>query len=162
VKNPKIVSVERLAPLVRALQKKGRKVVFTNGCFDLIHAGHVRYLSKARSLGDALILGVNTDASVRKLKGPSRPLVSLAHRMEVLSALECVDFVVPFGQQTPACLIERVRPDILVKGADYKEEAIAGAQFVRSCGGRVVRIALVGGLSTSGLLKKLQRSGCHA
>ena len=152
----KIVSGNRLARLVRFLKKQKKTIVFTNGCFDLIHAGHVRYLRKARRLGDVLVLGLNTDASVRKLKGPSRPLVKLAHRAEVLAALEPVDFIVPFSESTPEALIHRVGPDILVKGADYRTHEIAGARFVQERGGRVVRIPMAQGLSTSKLIARMQ------
>ena len=157
MKNRKVVGKAKLQGIVRALQQKKKSVVFTNGCFDLIHAGHVRYLRKARSLGDALVVAVNTDASVRRLKGRGRPLVSLPHRLEVLSALEPVDYLVAFGQATPQRLVRDIKPDILAKGADYKESEIVGGALVKRRGGRVVRIPLVGGLSTSRLVSKIRR-----
>ena len=142
----------------RDARRRGRRVVFTNGVFDLLHFGHVAYLQKARRLGDALFIGVNTDASVRRLKGPSRPLVPLSDRMHVLAALECVDRVTSFGEDTPQELIEQLRPAILVKGADYRQKDIVGAESVKSKGGRVVRIPLARGRSTSNLVAKIKRS----
>ncbi len=153
----KIVRAARLRVLL-SRRKPRPKVVFTNGCFDLMHAGHVRYLRKARALGDVLVVGVNTDASVRKLKGPKRPLVPLAQRLEVLGALECVDYLIAFAEDTPERLITRVDPDVLVKGADYKQHQIAGAARVKARGGSVRRIALVQGLSTSKLVQKIKES----
>ncbi len=164
VKNPKIVRLSGLLPIARSLKKDRKNVVFTNGCFDLVHAGHVRYLKKARALGDVLIVGVNSDASIRRIKGPSRPLVRLEHRQEVLAALECVSYVVSFDEDTPERLIRAIQPDILVKGADYRVGQIAGAHFVLASGGKVRRIGLVKGLSTTGLLSKLKsvgRKGCE-
>jgi D-beta-D-heptose 7-phosphate kinase/D-beta-D-heptose 1-phosphate adenosyltransferase len=152
----KVVGLRDLTRIVRSLKRRKKTVVFTNGCFDILHAGHVRYLRRARSLGDALILGVNTDASVRRLKGPGRPLVSLRHRLEVLSSLEPVDYLVPFAQETPERIIQALTPDILVKGADYREHEIAGSRHVKQRGGSVVRIPLVRGLSTSGLLCRIR------
>ncbi len=152
----KILSRPALIKIVRRLQKNKKKVVFTNGCFDLLHAGHVRYLRKARGLGDALVVGVNTDASVRALKGRGRPLIPLKYRLEMLSALECVDYLVAFGEETPERLVVSLLPDILVKGADYKASEIVGAKAVLAAGGRVARIALVGGLSTSALVEKIK------
>ena len=154
----KVPGLHQLSSLVRSLKRQKKDIVFTNGCFDLIHAGHVRYLRKARSLGDVLVVGVNTDASVRKLKGPRRPLMRLAHRLEVLSALESVDFVVPFSEETPERLIRRIAPHILVKGADYRTQEIAGAQFVRQWGGKVIRIPMAKGLSTSKLLARIRQT----
>ena len=132
-------------------------VVFTNGVFDLLHVGHVSLLESARAEGDALIVGVNSDASVRRLgKGAERPLVPLAERARVLAALACVDCVVAFEEDTPRELIGVLRPDVLVKGADYALEAIVGAAEVAGWGGRVVRISLVEGKSTSDLLRRLR------
>jgi len=119
-----------------------RKVVFTNGCFDLLHPGHVRYLAAARALGDCLVVGLNDDAGTRRLKGPSRPYLALAVRAELLAALEAVDYVVPFAEDTPLALIEGLRPDVLVKGGDYKKGEIVGAREVESRGGRVVVLPL--------------------
>lgn len=147
------------ADLVAQLQtlRKGRKVVFTNGVFDLLHVGHVRYLKQARALGDILVVGVNTDASVRTLgKGPERPIQNENDRAEILASLEAVSFTVLFGEDTPAKLIEAVRPDVLVKGGDYKIETIVGAPFVMSYGGEVKVLQFVDGRSTTGLVKKMQ------
>ncbi|MBI5622797.1 MAG: adenylyltransferase/cytidyltransferase family protein [Elusimicrobia bacterium] len=132
-------------------KRRGLKVVFTNGVFDILHAGHVMLLAKARALGDLLVLGLNTDASVRRLKGPSRPVNRWRDRAAVLAALESVDAVVGFGEDTPARLVSALRPDILVKGADYALEEIAGSRHA----GRTVRIALKKGYSTTGLIRKL-------
>jgi D-beta-D-heptose 7-phosphate kinase/D-beta-D-heptose 1-phosphate adenosyltransferase len=132
-------------------------VVFTNGVFDLLHAGHVALLEAARAAGDTLVVGVNSDASVRRLgKGPDRPLVVQAERARVLAALAAVDCVVVFDEDTPLALIQRLRPDVLVKGADYAPEAIVGAAEVEGWGGRVVRVPLVAGKSTTDLVRKLR------
>jgi len=131
--------------------------VFTNGVFDLLHAGHIALLEAARAAGDALVVGVNTDASVRRLgKGADRPLVAEGERARVLAALAAVDSVVLFDEDTPLALIERLRPDVLVKGADYAPEAIVGAAEVAAWGGRVVRVPLVAGKSTTDLVRKLR------
>lgn len=136
--------------------QRGR-VVFTNGVFDLLHAGHVALLEAARAEGAALVVGVNTDASVRRLgKGPNRPLIEEAERVRVLAALACVDCVVLFDEDTPLALIRCLRPDVLVKGADYTREAIVGADDVEGWGGRVVRVPLLPGISTTSLLNRLR------
>jgi D-beta-D-heptose 7-phosphate kinase/D-beta-D-heptose 1-phosphate adenosyltransferase len=133
-------------------------VVFTNGVFDLLHAGHVALLEAARAAGDALVVGVNSDASVRRLgKGADRPLVAEGERARLLAALAAVDCVVLFDEDTPLALIERLHPDVLVKGADYAREAIVGAAEVEGWGGRVVRVPLVEGKSTTGLVRKLRQ-----
>jgi rfaE bifunctional protein nucleotidyltransferase chain/domain len=148
----KIISVKRAVAVRAALKKSGRRAVFTNGCFDLLHAGHIYSLEKARSLGDFLFLGLNSDASVRRLKGPSRPLNKAADRAIVLAALSAVDAVVVFGEDTPHDLIKALRPDILVKGADYRNAAVAGAEFA----GRVALVPLLKGRSTTALARKLK------
>lgn len=148
----KIVSVKRAAALRAALKKSGKTAVFTNGCFDLLHAGHIYSLEKARSLGDFLFLGLNSDASVRRLKGPSRPINKAGDRALVLAALAAVDAVVVFGEDTPIKLIKALRPDILVKGADYRNGTVVGAEFA----GRVALVPLLKGRSTTALSKKLQ------
>ena len=137
------------------LRRRGKKIVFTNGVFDVLHRGHVNYLAKAASFGDVLIVGLNSDQSVRRIKGKSRPLQSQRDRAEILLALRAVDFVVIFGEDTPYKLIRQIKPDVLVKGADYKLSEIVGAEFVRSYGGRGRRIRLTPGRSTSRLLRKL-------
>lgn len=131
------------------------KIVFTNGVFDILHAGHVDYLAKARSCGDALVVGVNRDASVRRLKGKGRPVNSESDRARVIAALKPVDFVVLFSEDTPEKLIRIIQPDVLVKGADYKVAEIVGADFVKSYGGEVKRVRLTPGRSTSAVIKKL-------
>ena len=136
---------------------RSKKVVFTNGCFDILHTGHVTYLQKAREMGDVLVVGLNSDASVRRLKGPGRPVNSETDRALVLSALGCVDRVVVFKEDTPEKLIHKIRPDVLVKGGDWKKRNIVGAPFVESYGGRVHVIPFVKGFSTSGLLGKIRK-----
>lgn len=131
-------------------------VVFTNGCFDLIHAGHVRYLAAARSLGGALVVGLNGDASVRRLKGPSRPIVPENERAEILAAFECVDAVTVFDEETPLQLIEALTPDVLVKGGDWPLEAIVGREHVESHGGRVLSLPLLEGRSTSSVISRIR------
>ncbi|MDO9532892.1 MAG: D-glycero-beta-D-manno-heptose 1-phosphate adenylyltransferase [Deltaproteobacteria bacterium] len=155
----KMVDWEAAARWVQDLQGQGKLAVFTNGCFDLLHVGHVRYLEAARSLGDGLIVGVNTDASVARLgKGPGRPLNPEGDRARVLAALACVDRVVLFGEDTPLELITRLAPDILVKGGDYQLDEIVGREAVLARGGRVVALPFVPGYSTTGLIERL-RSG---
>lgn len=134
----------------------GRRVVFTNGVFDLLHPGHVRYLRQARALGDVLIVGLNGDTSVRRNKGPDRPINSQDERAEILSALECVDAVVVFDEETPADIIAAVQPDVLVKGADWAEDAIVGRDTVEARGGEVVRIPVERGFSTTAILNRIK------
>ena len=133
-----------------------KKVVFTNGCFDILHIGHVDYLRKARMLGDCLVIGVNSDASVKRLKGNDRPINCLEDRMEILAALEFVDYVIPFEEDTPYNLIKKVMPDVLVKGGDYNIENIVGADIVKQKGGLVTTIAFVDGKSTTGIINKIK------
>lgn len=151
-----VVTEDELVEQVAHLKQKGKRVVMTNGCFDILHRGHVDYLQKARALGDALIVAVNSDESVQRLKGPTRPIVPLENRMDVLAALGCVDFVVPFTEDTPQRLIARVLPDILVKGGDYKVEQIAGHKEVLENGGKVKVLNFVDNCSTSNIVKKIQ------
>jgi rfaE bifunctional protein nucleotidyltransferase chain/domain len=146
---------ESAAALAARLRAAGRTVVFTNGVFDLLHPGHVRYLRHARRLGDALIVGVNSDRSVQVNKGEGRPVTPEAERAEILAALECVDAVVIFDEDTPHHVIATVQPDILVKGADWAENAIIGRDIVEARGGRVVRVAIEPGYSTSGILRRI-------
>ncbi len=134
----------------------GMKVVFTNGCFDLLHPGHVRYLAAARALGDLLVVGLNDDQSVRRLKGPSRPLLSLPERAEVLLALRSVDAVVPFSEPTPLPLIREVRPAVLVKGGDWAVADIVGREEVEGDGGQVLSLPFVDGVSTSELVRRIR------
>lgn len=131
-----------------------QKIVFTNGCFDLLHLGHVSYLEAAAQLGDVLVVGVNSDDSVRRLKGPTRPLQSQEARTRILAALEFVEAVVIFEEDTPLRLIEKIAPDVLVKGGDYTPDSVVGAEFVRSRGGEVVILPFVEGYSTTGLIER--------
>jgi len=148
---------EEFAALADTLRARGKRVVFTNGVFDILHVGHVRYLQAARALGDALLVGVNADASVRRLKGPTRPLNPEDERAEVIAALACVDGVCLFEEDTPHALIEAVRPAIHAKGGDYKTpDALPETPLVRSLGGEVVILALVPGRSTTGLLERVR------
>ena len=139
------------------LRKGGRKVVFTNGCFDILHAGHVTYLEKARSFGDCLVLGLNTDASVRANKGPSRPINSELDRAKVVGALRAVDYVVLFGEQTAEALIAKVKPDVYVKGGDYTLDTLPEAKIVQSYGGHVEFVQMVAGRSTTNIIDKISQ-----
>ena len=147
---------DELLQLIKLAQQNGEKVVFTNGCFDLLHSGHVRYLNEAAKLGDRLVIAVNSDESVKMLKGETRPIVSLDGRMELLSALSCVDWVVAFSEETPERLICKLTPDILVKGGDYQPEQIAGAKCVWDAGGQVEVLSFWNGYSTTNLVEKIQ------
>ncbi len=152
----KIHTHQSVTEQVEKWQSEGKKIVFTNGCFDIVHLGHIDYLEKARNLGDKLVLGLNTDASVKRLKGETRPVVNQYARSRMMAAFEFVDAVVLFDEPTPLELIEIVKPDILVKGDDYSLETIVGADFVLSKGGEVKTIALVKGYSTSLLIEKIR------
>lgn len=146
--------IERLCEI---LHRAGQKIVFTNGCFDILHAGHVRYLEKARSFGDCLVLGLNTDASVRDNKGPARPINGELDRAEVVGALKAVDYVVLFGEKTAETIIAKVRPDVYVKGGDYTLETLPEAKIVQSYGGRVEFVQMVAGRSTTNVIKKIEQ-----
>jgi D-beta-D-heptose 7-phosphate kinase/D-beta-D-heptose 1-phosphate adenosyltransferase len=150
-------SLDTALQLVGRVRAAGGSVVFTNGVFDVLHPGHVRYLQAARALGDALIVGVNSDRSVRALKGPSRPLNPEAERAEVLAALASVDCAVVFDQDTPRELVMQLQPDVLVKGADWAEDNIIGRDVVEARGGRVVRMPTEAGFSTTGLIRRARR-----
>ena len=152
--NPRVSSREEAAALARQVQSRGGTVVFTNGVFDLLHPGHVRYLSQARQLGDVLIIGINSDRSVRANKGPDRPINRVDERGEILLSLHFVDAVVVFEEDTPLEIITAVRPDVLVKGADWGPDNIVGREVVEGRGGRVVRLDLAKGFSTTGLIGK--------
>lgn len=143
------------AQVCEDLRRQGKRIVFTNGCFDIIHAGHVRYLTTAKSFGDVLIVGLNTDESVRKLKGASRPINTQADRAEVLLGLKAVDYVIYFGEATAENLIAEVKPAIYVKGGDYTLETLPEAAIVQSYGGRVEFVNLVAGHSTSNVIEKI-------
>lgn len=154
----KLHSVRSITLLADQLRKKAKKIVFTNGCFDLLHAGHVDYLEQARCAGDFLIVGLNSDSSVRRLKGAGRPINFARDRVRVLSGLMAVDAVVIFNEEAPLALIQAIRPDILVKGADWETSQIAGAREVLSWGGTVKRIRLLRGRSTSNMIGRLIRA----
>lgn len=148
-----VLSIAAAERRVRAAQRRGERVVFTNGCFDWLHVGHVRSLEQARRLGDRLVVAVNSDASVRRLKGPDRPRVTASQRAEVLSGLACVDWVVIFRADTPLRTITRLRPDVLAKGGDWSLDTIVGRREVEGWGGRVVRLREIPGVRTTTLLR---------
>ena len=150
-----IIDRENAAQFCEDLRRQGKKIVFTNGCFDIIHAGHVRYLTAAKNFGDVLIIGLNTDESVRRLKGASRPINNQADRAEVLLGLKAVDHVIYFGEQTAENLIAGVKPDIYVKGGDYTLETLPEAAIVQKYGGRVQLVNLVAGRSTTNVINKI-------
>ncbi len=153
----KLLSRTRAAVEIARARRRGERIVFTNGCFDLLHVGHVRSLEAARRLGDRLVVGVNGDASVRRLKGPDRPVVPARERAEVLAALACVDWVVVFPEPTPLALIVALRPDVLAKGGDWARRAIVGREQVEGWGGRVVRLREVPGVRTTRILERATR-----
>jgi D-glycero-beta-D-manno-heptose 1-phosphate adenylyltransferase len=155
----KIVDADGARAATAAAHRDGKQVVFTNGCFDLLHVGHVRYLAAARDHGDLLVVGINDDASVRRLKGSGRPLVPEAARAEVLAALAAVDVVTMFGDDTPEALIRCIEPDVLVKGGDWPLDKIVGRDFVEARGGRVLTIPVVEGFSTSDLARRIRDAG---
>jgi len=151
----KILTLEDLVTRLGKVRKSGQKIVFTNGCFDIMHVGHVRYLADARSKGDLLVVGLNSDASVRIIKGDKRPIVRQNHRAEVLASLGCVDFIVIFDEPDPLKLIQTLKPDVVVKGEDCTEDAIVGAESVKSQGGKIVRISFVEESSTTAIIEKI-------
>lgn len=154
----KIIGIEEAAEISEALRKRKKKVVFTNGCFDLLHYGHIKYLQKARKLGHSLMVGLNSDSSVRKLKGRGRPLIGEDDRAHILAALDCVDHVIIFGEPTPIKLINKIKPGVLVKGGDYKIDQIVGHTEVKKWGGSVKTINYIKGSSTTGLIQKIIRT----
>jgi rfaE bifunctional protein nucleotidyltransferase chain/domain len=154
----KIQTLLQATAVIRNWQREGKKVVFTNGCFDIVHLGHIDYLEKARAKGDKLVVGVNADDSVKRLKGETRPIISEYARARMMSAFVFVDMVVIFGEDTPLCLIEALKPDILTKGSDYSVENIVGADFVIKNGGKVETIDLVEGYSTSRIIEKIKQN----
>ena len=158
MRHPEEKFVERnaIGSLCERLRKEGKKIVFTNGCFDLLHRGHVEYLYFARKQGDVLVVGINSDESVRRLKGKGRPLSVLRDRMYVLASLEPVDFVVPFEEDTPYELIRDVLPDVLVKGRDYRPDEVVGRDIVEGRGGKLVLADYLEGYSTTGLIRKIR------
>ena len=154
----RVISRQDAAALVARQRAEGRTIVFTNGVFDLLHVGHLRYLQQARAMGDLLIVGLNADASVRRNKGEGRPINSEAERAELLAALDCVDAVVIFPEDTPAEIVRALEPDILVKGADWPADQIVGRDTVEASGGRVVLIPVEQGHSTTALIEKVRRT----
>ncbi len=152
-----LVERKDIAQFCEILRKGGQKIVFTNGCFDILHAGHVTYLEAAKAQGDVLVLGLNTDESVRRLKGPERPINNELDRAKVVGALQAVDYVVLFGEQTAEAVIAEVKPDIYVKGGDYTLDTLPEAKIVQSYGGKVVFIDMVEGRSTTNIINKIKK-----
>lgn len=152
----KLISREELPRLRESLSAQGRRIVFTNGCFDVLHVGHLRYLQQARGLGDVLVVGINSDASVRELKSPRRPIVPEGERAELLAGLECVDYVTVFSEATPVETIHALRPDVHVKGGDYTEDRLPEAAAVRAYGGEVRIMPLVPGRSTTDVIQRIR------
>jgi D-beta-D-heptose 7-phosphate kinase / D-beta-D-heptose 1-phosphate adenosyltransferase len=150
-----------LRELMLNYRRQGRTIVFTNGCFDIIHAGHVSYLHQAKGRGDVLVVGLNSDGSIRRLKGPERPINRLRDRVQVLSALSCVDHVVPFEEDTAEALIELIRPDVFVKGGDYRPEKIVEAPLVSKLGGRVEVLPLVANRSTTNIIRRIRQTAAQ-
>jgi len=151
----KIVELKDLVQIVNTLRVSGQRIVFTNGCFDIMHVGHIRYLTEAKSEGDVLIVGLNSDRSVKTIKPKNRPIVNQDQRAEVLAGLACVDYVTVFDESDPLELIKALRPDVLVKGADWEEKDIVGAEFIKAHKGKVVRVALVPDISTSQIIQRI-------
>jgi rfaE bifunctional protein nucleotidyltransferase chain/domain len=154
----KVKTLHQLKPILARLRKRGQRIVFTNGCFDLLHIGHLRYLQRARRCGDRLVVAINSDRSVHKIKGPLRPLLPQADRAELLAALSCVDYVTIFDQPDPLAVITELRPDVLIKGSDWSQNEIIGREVVEARGGRVRRVPLVRGVSTSRLIEKMAKT----
>ncbi len=154
----RILTLDEILPIIERLKSEKKAVVFTNGCFDLLHVGHVRYLGEAKGAGDVLVLGLNSDKSVRGLKGPGRPITSEVERAEILTSLRSVDYVVIFDDPDPLRLILAIRPDVLVKGEDWEEKDIIGAKEVRSWGGRVIRAKENEGSSTTNLIERIKKT----
>ncbi|MFO8088041.1 MAG: D-glycero-beta-D-manno-heptose 1-phosphate adenylyltransferase [Bacteroidales bacterium] len=154
----KILDKESLPPVLARLRFRGMKIVFTNGCFDILHHGHIDYLSKAKDLGNILMLGLNTDSSIKQIKGNMRPVQDEESRKFVMASLHFVDYVIPFSEETPYNLIKTIQPDVLVKGADYKKEEIAGYDIVEDKSGKIVTVDLLEGYSTSSIIEKIKQS----
>ncbi|RMG92131.1 MAG: D-glycero-beta-D-manno-heptose 1-phosphate adenylyltransferase [Zetaproteobacteria bacterium] len=152
----RILTREEAAERVKSWREQGLSIVFTNGCFDLLHPGHVEYLEKASKLGDRLVIGINDDASIRRIKGPTRPINPLCDRARMLAALRCVDLVVPFTEDTPLELIRVLMPDVLVKGGDYRPEEIVGSELVRRHGGQVIVMPFLRGYSSTALIERIR------
>ena len=159
---PKVLTLHQLSDTLKALRKTGSRIVFTNGCFDLLHVGHVRLLKDARSLGDRLVVAINSDQSIRKIKGNKRPIVPQAERAEVIASLESVDFVTIFDEPDPYNVIAELEPDFLVKGGDWGEDKIIGSDIVQKRGGEVVRIPFIEGASSSNMVETIIERYCGA
>jgi D-beta-D-heptose 7-phosphate kinase/D-beta-D-heptose 1-phosphate adenosyltransferase len=157
-KGGKVYGLERLVAIRLRLKREGKKVVFTNGCFDLLHAGHVRLFHEAKKLGDVLIVALNSDASMRRLKGPTRPIFPLRERFEILAAVADIDYLTSFSQTTPQKIIAALLPDVLVKGGDWGPDEIVGRAEVEGAGGRVARVRYFEGHSTSSIIRRIARS----
>jgi len=153
----KIKKREELKGILSRLKKEGKKIVFTNGCFDILHAGHVEYLREAKALGDILLVAINTDRSVKRVKGEGRPVTNETDRAKILAALETVDFVTFFDEESPGLIVEELSPDIIVKGGDWKENEIIGGDHVKRSGGRVLTVPFRKGYSTSAIIEKIKK-----
>jgi len=153
----KVLSLKKIVEIRKELKREGKKVVFTNGCFDILHKGHVYLLKRAKKLGDVLIVGLNSDSSIKRIKGEKRPIFSTRDRAFVLSAIDVVDYIVIFNEDTPLKLIKAIEPDVLVKGADWDMKSIVGREIVEGLGGRVVRIPVLKGFSTTSIIQRLLR-----
>ncbi len=151
----KVKTQDELIPILDRLKKQGKKVVFTNGCFDILHVGHVRYLKDAKGYGDILVVAVNSDSSVKSIKGAKRPIVSQSERAEVVAALEMVDYVTMFDEDTPYNIIKKLQPDVLIKGGDWTIDKIVGRDIVEARGGRVIAIPFIEGASTTGIVERI-------
>ncbi len=156
----KLKHLREAKQIVEDLKKKGKKIVFTNGCFDILHVGHVRYLNDAKKYGDFLIVGINSDSSVRRIKGENRPIIDEKARAEVVAGLDSVDMVIIFSEDTPYELIKTLEPDVLIKGGDWKEEEIVGADIVKRSGGKVLTVPYISGYSTTSIIEKIIRLYC--
>jgi rfaE bifunctional protein nucleotidyltransferase chain/domain len=154
----KVISLKKIVKIRKELKKEGKKVVFTNGCFDILHKGHVHLLKRAKKLGDILIVGLNSDSSVKRIKGEKRPIFSVRDRAFVLSSIDVVDYIVIFNEDTPLKVIKAIEPDVLVKGADWDKNSIVGREIVESLGGKVVRIPLLKGFSTTSVIEKITKN----
>ena len=154
----KIVKLPTLKKKIAQLRKRRRRIAFTNGCFDILHSGHISYLQKAKRANRILIVGLNSDRSVRKIKGPARPIMKEKERAFILSALQCVDYVTLFNEETPTKLIESLKPDILIKGADWKKKGIVGSESVRANGGVIEYINFISGYSSTDVIKRIAKS----
>jgi len=157
----KITTLARLKRKVRRLKQKGKRIVFTNGCFDILHYGHIKYLADAKAKGDYLVVAVNSDESIKRIKGNKRPIIRQADRLKTVAALASVDFAVLFREDNPLKVIEALKPDILIKGSDWSKKNIVGASLVESYGGKILTVNLVKGRSTSAIIKKITRLFGH-